>query len=339
MNALIEPLSFDVFRKGKQVLNNNDFPLETTRGDTLAFKVKIDGDTQDIETAYFTVKEDFNDLNAVFQLSLGNGISKDESEENTYIVRVSPAFANLLDVGSYYYDLQIGVNDDIYTLMKGVLRVGYDVTNTVANPLYDTSDATATAADVVQGKTAYVAGGKVTGAYAPTLIEKTITANGEYLASGDDADGYSKVTVQIQSEDKIAKLVNRTIETITTTDLYGITQVGRWVFYECTALTSVSLPEGVTHIGEHAFDYCTALKTVTIPSTISNIGGFAFQYGRALESITVLATTPPSLGNTQVFSYGTTCPIYVPAESVAAYKSATNWATNSIASRIQAIPE
>lgn len=31
----------------------------------------------------------------------------------------------------------------------------------------------------------------------PTLIEKTITANGEYAASADDADGYSSVTVNV----------------------------------------------------------------------------------------------------------------------------------------------
>ena len=32
----------------------------------------------------------------------------------------------------------------------------------------------------------------------PTLIEKTITANGEYAASADDADGYSKVIANVQ---------------------------------------------------------------------------------------------------------------------------------------------
>ena len=32
-----------------------------------------------------------------------------------------------------------------------------------------------------------------------TLVEKTITANGEYLPASDNADGYSKVTVDVQS--------------------------------------------------------------------------------------------------------------------------------------------
>ena len=32
-----------------------------------------------------------------------------------------------------------------------------------------------------------------------TLVEKTITENGEYLPSDDDADGYSKVTVEVPS--------------------------------------------------------------------------------------------------------------------------------------------
>lgn len=78
------------------------------------------------------------------------------------------------------------------------------------------------------------------------------------------------------------------------------------------------------------------LKTVTIPTIIETISGYAFS-GCNLTSVTCNSVTPPILGNGSAFGDNKTLyPIYVPAESVNAYKSATNWAT--YASRIQAIP-
>lgn len=67
-----------------------------------------------------------------------------------------------------------------------------------------------------------------------TLIEKTITINGEYNASSDNADGYSSVTVNVPSggetfeveidfDSNTQKLVaNRTIEDVVTAYNQGI---------------------------------------------------------------------------------------------------------------------
>ena len=83
------------------------------------------------------------------------------------------------------------------------------------------------------------------------------------------------------------------------------------------------------------FASCRKLSSVVIPKTMEYIGKDAFSYCTSLTSVTCLAENPPELGNSGVF-YNSTCPIYVLAESVDAYKSATNWST--YASRIQAIP-
>lgn len=67
------------------------------------------------------------------------------------------------------------------------------------HPFTDTSDTTAVAADVAQGKTFHLADGSAaTGTAAgATLVTKSITANGTYSAEDDDADGYSEVTVNV----------------------------------------------------------------------------------------------------------------------------------------------
>ena len=115
----------------------------------------------------------------------------------------------------------------------------------------------------------------------------------------------------------------------------GLTSVGDSIFAYCSGITNVSLTEGLTKLGYSMFNKCVKLSSVVIPSTIEYIGGNAFSYCSGLTSVTCLAENPPELGDTSAF-YNSTCPIYVPPQSVDAYKSATNWST--YASRIKAIP-
>ena len=112
--------------------------------------------------------------------------------------------------------------------------------------------------------------------------------------------------------------------------------ISSYVFFNCTSLARVTIPNGVTSIEAYAFQYCSTLTSVTIPDSVTWIARNAFQYCNSLGSITILATTPPTLNNSNAFDNTNNCPIYVPAESVTAYQTATNWA--SLASRIQAIP-
>ena len=65
--------------------------------------------------------------------------------------------------------------------------------------------------------------------------------------------------------------------------------VGGYVFYNCSALTSISLPLA-TSIGSSAFGRCTALTSVSLPSATS-IGSFAFYYCSALTSINLPSAT------------------------------------------------
>ena len=116
----------------------------------------------------------------------------------------------------------------------------------------------------------------------------------------------------------------------------GVTTIDSSTFKYCSALTDVTIGSGVKTIGNYAFEYCSALTNITIPNSVTKISGDTFYSCSALTAITVLATTPPTLG-ANAFYNTNNCPIYVPAASLDAYKTATNWV--NYADRIFAITE
>ena len=119
----------------------------------------------------------------------------------------------------------------------------------------------------------------------------------------------------------------------------SVTSIGSSAFYGCIRLTGdLTIPNSVTEIGQSTFNNCQKLTTVTIGSSVTSIGKQAFYSCSSLTSITSLNTTPPTIANANAFgNVPATCAIYVPAESVEAYKAANIWSTR--AAYIQAIQE
>lgn len=107
------------------------------------------------------------------------------------------------------------------------------------------------------------------------------------------------------------------------------------VFYLCTQLTTIVLSPRTTKLGNFCFQNCSALTLSELPPTLNFIGARVFEGCVSIPSLTIPRPTPPTLGSTP-FS-GTSFPIYVPAESVDAYKSASGW--SGYARRIFAIQE
>lgn len=104
----------------------------------------------------------------------------------------------------------------------------------------------------------------------------------------------------------------------------GITHVGNDMFYDCTTLQSVVIPQSVTSLGDWSFRY-TGLTHVTIPSGVTTIGKYTFQRCSSLRSITCEAVTPPSLGTEPFVYVDKSIPLYVPQASISAYQSASGW--------------
>ena len=106
----------------------------------------------------------------------------------------------------------------------------------------------------------------------------------------------------------------------------SVTTIGEEAFYDCDSLTSVTISDNVTTIGREAFYHCDSLTSVTIPDSVTMIGDFTFTLCDSLTSVYCKAITPPALGGNYVFVYnGSGRKIYVPTESVEAYKSAEYW--------------
>jgi hypothetical protein len=68
---------------------------------------------------------------------------------------------------------------------------------------------------------------------------------------------------------------------------YTVTAIGKQAFYNCTSLTSVSIPESVTSIGSSAFSGCSALTTIVIPESVTMVGERAFSNCSALTSVNI----------------------------------------------------
>ena len=68
---------------------------------------------------------------------------------------------------------------------------------------------------------------------------------------------------------------------------YSVTSIGNKAFRDCSALTSIKMPNSVTSIGGEAFAYCIGLTSVTIPNSVTTIifGAFAGCY--SLTSINI----------------------------------------------------
>ncbi len=88
-------------------------------------------------------------------------------------------------------------------------------------------------------------------------------------------------------------------------------------------LTSYAIPEGVKVINPEVFSNCYILTDITIPATVTQIGDNLFAGGSPELSITSLSTTPPQISSLGISEEAT---IYVPKESVNAYKRAEGWA-------------
>ena len=113
----------------------------------------------------------------------------------------------------------------------------------------------------------------------------------------------------------------------------SVTEIGEQAFSSNYNLQEVIAYDGLQVIDQSAFFSCPNLESVILPSTLREVRYSAFAYCDNLKYVTINA---PSLEDYAEYAFDDThtdLKIYVPAESVATYK--TNW--SAYADRIEAI--
>ena len=116
------------------------------------------------------------------------------------------------------------------------------------------------------------------------LSEAKIVEGGDYYYSYYYNDTY------YTSNDKIGDYAFYNCSRLTSLTLpAGITSIGEGAFWHCSGLTSLNLPAGITEIGSFAFSGCSGLTSLTLPAGITSIGDYAFSRCSGLTSLNLPA--------------------------------------------------
>ena len=111
-----------------------------------------------------------------------------------------------------------------------------------------------------------------------------------YMAGRDyyDSESDGKLAILDLSETKIVSGGGRYLYDDYNRDYYTHdNELGSRAFYNCSGLTSLSLPSGITSIGWEAFSGCSGLTSLSLPSGITSIGSKAFSGCSGLASLSL----------------------------------------------------
>ena len=109
-----------------------------------------------------------------------------------------------------------------------------------------------------------------------------------------------------------------------------VTSLGKNCFYNCTGLTSITIPLSVTSLENDCFNGCARLTSITIPSSVTSLQDSCFRNCTGLTSITIPSSVT-SLGY-NCFSSCTSLTSVVIPNSITALEQQCFWGCTGLTS-------
>jgi hypothetical protein len=213
------------------------------------------------------------------------------------------------------------------TITKGYFKGCVNITFTVAGTggnLSTALDGTLLIHDGIYLVCAASAAGAVT-------VPAGITTIVDYAFFGNTA--MTSVTIPASVNDMsgqgifegCANLASADLSASTITSLGSASNVDGQMFKGCASLKTVLLPSTLATIGYYTFSGCSALESIELSASVASIRNLAFEYCTSLVTIIVRRATPPTMNNNTFSNTHADLLIYVPDDSVDAYKTANGW--------------
>ena len=105
--------------------------------------------------------------------------------------------------------------------------------------------------------------------------------------------------------------------------------IAPYAFYNCSGMTTITIPNGIKKIEGATFWGCTDLTTIVFGNSLELIESFAFLNCPKINNVYCYAEQVPDAkgmyGNSVFFFDGSLATLHVPAASIEAYKAEYPW--------------
>lgn len=105
----------------------------------------------------------------------------------------------------------------------------------------------------------------------------------------------------------------------------SVKTIGREGYMNEDCIEEIIGCDGVVLIGEWAFVANNYIRNIILGEDLKAIGSCAFNRCRNLKNVIIMATTPPIIASNSFVNCSDELKIFVPRESLGAYKTANNW--------------